>query len=195
MIDGLDKFSVSAFSPLNSSPKMYSSYVDKNNEGRVGNWLVEPRFATESDAVVAIEVSSIGPPGLLPWRETRESHVNGMNWRYGIEDADPDTLSTLERGIREMMLEHKDPTLTGKAWAITTRGGVDWAYELWVRRIEHTGQVRAGIAAFIQDEDKSAFISAHWLRKNLPKDLDEIRSDSLFVTFNEVVESFKWKDQ
>lgn len=194
-IDGLKDFSICVFSPVNSSPMMHASYIDKGGEGRSNNLILEPHFTPESDAVIAISISNEDPPHPFPWSEMRESHVDGMNyWRYGITDADPDTLKTMDRVFREIALQNRDPSLTGKAWAITTRNGVDWAYELWVRRIQHTGQVRAGITAFIQDEDKSAFISAHWLRKNLSKELDEVRSDTLFVIFNEVVESFKWAE-
>ena len=117
-----------------------------------------------------------------------------MNERYKILYADPDTLNTAYRVLREILLQHQDHSLKGKAWAITTRGGVDWAYELWVRRIEHTQQVRAGISAIAEDGDNDVIITAQWLRKHLPKELDEVRSDSVFVIFNEVVESFKWAE-
>ncbi len=193
-IDGRKDFSIYAFSPVNSSPVMYASYIDKDDEGNVNNLLLEPRFNPESDAVVAIHISSNASSYRLPWNEMRESHVASMNWRYDLLYADPDTLRAIDRGFREMMLQHQDSSLKGKAWVITTRSGVDWAYELWVRRIEHTKQVRAGISAITEQEENTILIAAQWLRRNLPQELDEVRSDSLFVIFNEVVESFKWAE-
>lgn len=192
-VDGLERLSITAFIPVKSSPKMYASYVDMRYEREMDNFPMAPRFAVESNAVVHIQVSAVDPRGSLPWSEMRVSYVAGMNSKYELVHADPDTLSTLERITREMMLEHKDPSLAGKAWSIKTRNGVEWAYELWVRRIAHTGEVRAGITAIIEDTDRSVLISAQWLRKDLPKDLDEVRSDGMFVIFNEVVESCKWR--
>lgn len=193
-VDGRKKFSIFVFTPVSSSPEMYWSYIDKDDEGRVNNVLLEPRFNPESDAVVAIHISSNGSSSRLPWNEMRDMHVGSMNERYKILYADPDTLNTAYRVLREILLHHQDHSLKGKAWAITTRSGVDWAYELWVRRIDHTQQVRAGIIAISEDGDNDVIITAQWLRKNLPKELDEVRSDSLFVIFNEVVESFKWAE-
>ena len=38
-IDGRKDFSIYAFSPVNSSPVMYASYIDKDDEGNVNNLL------------------------------------------------------------------------------------------------------------------------------------------------------------
>jgi hypothetical protein len=187
-------FSIYVFSPPNSSPLIYGEWNAKGDYDDVHfNILGEPYTHPESDFVLMLGIERNSLAEFMTWDRIREKLIISMNLTHEVLSADTDTLDDLELFIRQGLLLGETPHIGG-AWSVYTRNEVHWAYSMWARRLKHSGQIRAGIFAINEHDNKKVYLSAHWIRKDLPKDLDEVRSDSLFVIFNEVVESFKWAE-
>lgn len=180
--------------PHGSSPLSYESWNEKGAyENRYFNSLLEKHFDPESNVVLAIEVSIDKEADVISWKETREANISLRKTWYDLSRASKDSLDELDQMFRKGVLlgeyAHREETKT-----LITDHGVDWFYDLWVRKLEHSGQIRAGITAMNEHKDRNVVISTHWLRETLPDDLEEVRSDSMFVIMNQMVESFKWLD-
>jgi hypothetical protein len=188
--------SLFVYSPRNSSPLFHVAHSG-NDPYSGGNWNVlnKKHNEPESDIVIIISVridSSLVEDAWVYEEYFVDNVLHGKSF-YDLINASPDTLKTIDRITRDQLIRSDYPRM-GMVWGAWSRNNVQWMYDLWVRRISHSGQVRAGIEAINVKGDRSVSIVAHWVRDALPETLDELRSDSMFVIATEVVDSFEWPE-